>query len=101
MLDVPLDNGFDNIALKGYLLRQIIIAKNTRKKELVISYKKLYRSIGIKDSGRGMSTEEQNKIHLGQLEIRKKVKKCLEFWKEQGLIRRVDTKTTKRALIYL
>lgn len=101
ILDVPLENGIDNIALKGYLLRQIVIAKNTRKKELVISYKKLYRSIGIKDSGRGMSIEEQNKIHLGQLEIRKKVKKCLEFWKKQGLIRRADMKSTKRALIYL
>ena len=101
MLDVPLENGIDNIALKGYFLRQIIIAKNTRKKELVISYKKLYRSIGIKDSGKGMSTEEQNKIHLGQMEIRKKVKKCLEFWKEQGLIRRADTSSTKKAVLYL
>ena len=101
MLDVPLENGIDNIALKGYLLRQIVIAKNKRKKELIVYYKKLYRSIGIKDSGKGMSTEEQNKIHLGQLEIRKKVKKCLEFWKEQGLIRRADTKSTKRAVIYV
>ncbi len=99
LLDVPLENGIDNIALKGYLLRLIVIAMSTRIKELVISYKKLYSSIGIKDSGKGMSTEEQNKIHLGQMEVRKKVKKCLEFWKEQGLIRRADTKSTKRAVI--
>ena len=101
LLDVPLENGIDNIALKGYLLRQIVIAKNTRTKELVISYKKLYRSIGIKDSGKGMSIEEQNKIHLGQMEVRKKVKKCLEFWREQGLIHRADTNSTKRAVIYV
>lgn len=101
MFDVPLENGIDNIALKGYLLRQIVITKNTRTKELVISYKKLYSSIGIKDSGKGMSIEEQNKIHLGQMEVRKKVKKCLEFWKERGLICRTDTKSTKRAVIYL
>ena len=99
LLDVPLENGIDNIALKGYLLRLIVIAMSTRIKELVISYKELYSSIGIKDSGKGMSTEEQNKIHLGQMEVRKKVKKCLEFWKEQGLIRRADTKSTKRAVI--
>ena len=99
LLDVPLENGIDNIALKGYLLRLIFIAKNTRIKELVISYKKLYSSIGIKDSGKGMSIEEQNKIHLGQMEVRKKVKKCLEFWKEQELIRRADTNSTKRAVI--
>ena len=101
LLDVPLENGIDNIALKGYLLRLIVLAKNTRTKELVISYKKLYRSIGIKDSGKGMSIEEQNKIHLGQMEIRKKVKKCLDFWREQGIIRRADTNSTKRALIYV
>ena len=99
LLDVPLENGIDNIALKGYLLRLIVIAMSTRIKELVISYKELYSSIGIKDSGKGMSTEEQNKIHLGQMEVRKKVKKCLEFWKEQELIRRADTKSTKRAVI--
>ena len=101
LLDVPLENGIDNIALKGYLLRQIVITKSKRTKELVISYKKLYRSIGIKDSGKGMSIEEQNKIHLCQMEVRKKVKKCLEFWREQGLIRRADTNSTKRALIYV
>lgn len=101
LLDVPLENGIDNIALKGYLLRLIVIAKNTRTKELVISYKKLYRSIGIKESGKGMSIEEQNKIHLGQMEIRKKVKKCLDFWREQGIIRRADTNSTKRAVIYV
>lgn len=101
LLDVPLENGIDNIALKGYLLRQIVIAKNTRTKGLIISYKKLYRSIGIKDSGKGMSIEEQNKIHLCQMEVRKKVKKCLVFWKEQGLIRRADTNSTKRAVIYV
>lgn len=101
LLDVPLENGIDNIALKGYLLRQIVIAKSKHTKELVISYKKLYRSIGIKDSGKGMSIEEQNKIHLGQMEVRKKVKKCLDFWREQGIIRRADTKSTKRAVIYV
>lgn len=101
MLDVPLENGVDNIALKGYLLRQIAIAKGTHTKEFVISYKKLYRSIGIKVSGKGMSIEEQNKIHLGQMEIRKKVKKCLDFWREKKLIRRADTKSTKRAIIYM
>lgn len=101
LLDVPLENGIDNIALKGYLLRLILIAKNTRTKELVISYKKLYSSIGIKGSGKGMSIEEQNKIHLGQMEVRKKVKKCLDFWREQGIIRRADIKSTKRAVIYV
>ena len=101
LLDVPLENGIDNIALKCYLLHLIVIAKNTRTKELVISYKKLYRSIGIKESGRGMSIEEQNKIHLGQMEIRKKVKKHLDFWREQGIIRRADTNSTKRAVIYV
>lgn len=99
LLDVPLENSIDNIALKGYLLRQIVIAKSTRSKELIISYKKLYRSIGIQDSGKGMSIEEQNKIHLGQMEVRKKVKKCLDFWREQGLIRRADMKSTKRAVV--
>ena len=101
MLDVPLENGVDNIALKGYLLRLIVIAKNTRKKELTVSYKELYSSIGIQESGKGMSIEEQNKIHLSQMEVRKKVKKCLEFWREQGLIRRADIKSTKRAVIYV
>lgn len=92
---------FLRLLVKGYLLRLIVIAKNTRTKELVISYKKLYRSIGIKESGKGMSIEEQNKIHLGQMEIRKKVKKCLDFWREQGIIRRADTNSTKRAVIYV
>ena len=101
LLDVPLENSVENIALKGYLLRQIVIARSTRKKEVIISYKNLYRSIGIKDSGRGMSIEEQNKIHIAQLNIRLKVKKCLVFWKEHELIRRADTKSTKKAVIYI
>lgn len=101
IFDVSLENGINNIALKGCLLRHIVIAKSKRIKELVISYKKLYRSIGIQDSGKGMSVEEQNKIHPGQMEIRKKVKKCLDFWREQGLIRRADTNSTKRAVIYV
>lgn len=101
LLDAPLENSVENIALKGYLLRQIVLARSMRKKEVIISYKNLYRSIGIKDSGRGMSIEEQNKIHIAQLNIRLKVKKCLVFWKEHELIRRADTTSTKKAVVYI
>ena len=84
MLDTPIQNSSENITLKGYLLRRIMtISKSKYKKNNmnnVIRYDTIYQYLKIQ-------APNQNALKVKRKQIRDKVKKLLDFWKKEKLIK--------------
>ena len=84
MLDAPIQNSPENIALKGYLLRRIMaISKSKYQKNNmnnVIRYDTIYQYLKIQ-------APNQNALNVKHKQIRDKVKKLLDFWKKEKLIK--------------
>ena len=84
MLDAPIQNSPENITLKGYLLRRIMaISKSKYKKNNmnnVIRYDTIYQYLKVQ-------APNQNALKVKRKQIRDKVKKLLDFWKKEKLIK--------------
>ena len=84
MRDAPIQNSPENIALKGYLLRRIIaISKSKYQKNNmnnVIRYDTIYQYLKIQ-------APNQNALNVKRKQICDKVKKLLDFWKKEKLIK--------------
>ena len=84
MLDAPIQNSPENIALKGYLLRRIMIISNSKYKKNnmnnVIRYDTIYQYLKVQASTKDLLNHKRK-------QIRDKVKKLLDFWKKEKLIK--------------
>jgi len=84
MLDTPIQNSSENITLKGYLLRRIMAISNSKYKKNnmnnVIRYDTIYQYLKVQASTKDLLNHKRK-------QIRDKVKKLLDFWKKEKLIK--------------
>lgn len=84
MLDAPIQNSPENITLKGYLLRRIMAISNSKYKKNnmnnVIRYDTIYQYLKVQASTKDLLNHKRK-------QIRDKVKKLLDFWKKEKLIK--------------
>ena len=97
MLNTPLSNTSENIVLKCYLLRSIAIVKKKGDKEIKIAFNDVYSYIGIPEIS---DENSQEALRVKRKDVRDKVCKCLNFWKECKFIRNYNN-TAKRITINL
>ena len=92
MLDTPLPNTPENIVLKGYLLMRIASIMNSKNNMSdVIRYQTIYDYLKIQ-------APTPNALKVKHKQIRDKVKKFLDFWKEVKFIK--DYKEEKEGRIF-
>ena len=83
MLDIPsLRYTPENFVLKGYLLREVLWMKyrSTRRRPVIL-YKTLFRYLGVDTS------KHNDKERHRCMDIRARVKKCLDYWKKSSEIK--------------
>ena len=92
MLDTPLLNSAENIALKCYLIKRILSLSNEKNNMSgVIRYDTLYQYLNIQASN-------QDRLNHKHKQIREKVKTLLNFWKEKKFIK--DYKEEKEGRLF-
>ena len=92
MLDTPLPNTPENIVLKGYLLMRIASIMNSKNNMSdVIRYQTIYDYLKIQ-------APTPNALKVKHKQIRDKVKKFLDFWREVKFIK--DYKEEKEGRIF-
>ena len=81
MLNTPLQNSPENITLKGYLLKRIMAMSNEKNNmNNVIRYDSIYQYLRVQ-------APNKNQLNKKHKKIRDKVKKLLDFWKKEKLIK--------------
>lgn len=80
VLNVPsLQNYPENIELKNYLLHRLEIMLHNEKMSRIIRYDEIFDLLNV-------TAENAITLRRKKQEIRKKVKKCLDYWAETGKI---------------
>ena len=93
LLNSPLNKTEETSILQGYLLRRILAIKNPHNKQSnSILYETIYRQLEI-------SAPNDGALRKKKIDIRKKVKDILEYWKSVNFIRKYE-ETTKGQVIY-
>ena len=84
LLNSPLNKTEETAVLQGYLLRRILAIKNPHNKQSNhIVYETIYKQLEI-------SAPNDNALRKKKIDIRKKVKAILDYWKKVGFIKEYE-----------
>lgn len=79
LLNSPLNKNDETISLQGYLRRRILAMKNNPKLSPSIVYETVYEALKI-------SAPTDGALRKKKLDVRKKIKTILDYWKDESFI---------------
>lgn len=92
LLNSPLNKTEETAVLQGYLLRRILAIKNPHNKQSNhIVYETIYKQLEI-------SAPNDNALRKKKIDVRKKVKAILDYWKKVGFIQGYEEITKGQAI---
>ena len=80
VLDAPIRNTVDNIAVRGILMRWILMG-GKKKDFYKLTYDKIFEAVGIDPADKSSGTNKR------RTQIRKTIDDCLIYWKKMDFIR--------------
>ena len=92
VLDAPIRNTVDNIAVRGILMRWILMG-GKKKDFYKLTYDKIFEAVGIDP------TDKSSRTNKRRTQIRKTIDDCLIYWKKIDFIR--SYAVTRRGAKYL